>query len=74
MTPALAALMLEHNDPDNRPLDPDRAARYAQAYLDGTMPTGRPIEFTGYTLVNGQHRLAAIVLCGRAVEVDVEWA
>jgi hypothetical protein len=69
VTPEIAAEMLEHND-DNRRFRGTLAATYARHMRAGRWRfTGDPIQFseTG-KLLNGQHRLSAIVQSGETCQ------
>jgi hypothetical protein len=67
--PKLAASYLEKN-PSNRPLSQKRVATFQQAIKRGEwQENGETIKFNGDgTLLDGQHRLAAIVACGSSPE------
>lgn len=72
MTPARARALLSRADPDNRPLSLPRALDYAADMRRGTWREGaRPIELAAGRLVNGQHRLVAVLLAERAVLMTV---
>ena len=59
--PAMAKRMLERNT-DNRPLKMAQVEFYAQQMRDGKWKfTGEPISYSNKRLVNGQHRLQAII-------------
>lgn len=70
--PARAAVYLACNT-GNRPLDPARVQRFARAIRRGRWQADRgAIEFAADgRLVNGQHRLFAIVATGRTLAVAV---
>lgn len=72
VTPEMASRWLERND-KNRPLGNAVAYRYARSIRNGAwMPNGECIIFcTGGTLLDGQHRLRAVVLAGVAVPMCV---
>ena len=76
VTPKLAATWLSDN-PQSRPLDEERVAEYAERMRSGewnerVKGESLPIEHldTG-RLLNGQHRLAAVVRAGVAVRLRV---
>lgn len=72
ITPALAAEMLSYNT-RNRPLTPSVVDRYAEQMADGKWGYTRvPVIFSDKgRLIDGQHRLSAIVQSGEVVFVDV---
>jgi len=75
VTPEMAATWLSDN-PNRRPLDAVRAAEYAAKMKAGTWTERErhetPITVTeGGTLINGQHRLSAVVLAGFPVRLRV---
>lgn len=72
ITPAKAQEMLQKNS-TNRPLTPSRVAEYSQSMQRGEwLVTHQGIAFdTAGTLVDGQHRLAAIVDADQPVEMTV---
>lgn len=72
ITPSLARLMLHQNDPENRPPDEGKI----QAFMD-LLDAGKcwqtAIVFDNLTLVNGQHRLSAIIRTGHTVTCPILW-
>ena len=74
ITPALAGLMLTHNSPENRPLDEAKVRDMVTGIEQGTLQHRRPLEFRGHTLVNGQHRLSAVIAAGLSAYMPVDWA
>lgn len=77
VTPERARRWLARNAHDNRPLYPPAVDRYTAEIRSGqwTRWAHRPIEFRGRWLVNGQHRLTAIVASGMTIHLEVrEWA
>lgn len=74
ITPKEAAWILENKNPGNRPLRPNTVAQYAREMKEGHWHSGvtDAIGFTtGGLLVNGQHRLSAVVDAGIAVRFFV---
>ena len=76
VTPQMAAAWLSDN-PQNRPLDEKRVAEYAErmrsgGWVEHVKGGSRPIEVldTG-RLLNGQHRLSAIVRSGVTLKLRV---
>jgi len=75
VTPAMAVEWLNRNR-NNRPLNVPRVAMLKKAIEDGTFAlTHQGIAFYGNfdELADGQHRLAAIIEAGIAVEMIVSW-
>lgn len=75
VTPAMAVEWLNRNR-NNRPLNIQRVAMLKKAIEDGTFAlTHQGIAFYGKfdELADGQHRLAAIIEAGIAVEMIVSW-
>ena len=77
VTPEMAAAWLSDN-PHNRPLDEARVAEYAErmrsgGWVERVKGGSRPIEVldTG-RLLNGQHRLTAVIRAGIPVRMWVE--
>lgn len=71
VTPAMAAEMLTYND-RNRPLTAVTVKRYAADMKAARWEyTRTPVIFSGERLIDGQHRLAAIVESGAVVRLDV---
>lgn len=73
-TPAVAMRFLEKNT-NNRKMRPDKVKALTQLIQDGQWRnTGDPIRIgKDGTLLDGQHRLAAIVAAGQPVELSVLW-
>lgn len=72
ITPELAAEYLEKNE-KNRPLSEDRVRAYASDMRAGLWhfdPNPISFDITG-RLINGQHRLTAIIRSGVAIEMNV---
>lgn len=68
ITPALAEEMLKHNT-SNRPIKESNVAFLANEILTGRWRlTGSAIQFVGKDLVDGQHRLKAIVAAGKPIK------
>jgi hypothetical protein len=71
VTPELAAVMLGYNT-NNRPASSATASYYARQMADGEWrETFAPIQFSGDRLVDGQHRLMAIIESGVAIPMWV---
>jgi hypothetical protein len=72
ITPAMAAEMLAHND-RNRRLDKEKVAEYARDMSTGRWHlNGQTIQIAeDGTLLNGQHRLSAVVLADVSVDMLV---
>lgn len=70
ITPEEAAFILTECNASNRPVRPGKVAQYANDMINGAwMLNGEPIIFDeGGDLGDGQHRLAAVVKAGVAVE------
>ncbi len=72
VTPAMAREWLDRDDWNNRPLNAQAVTRYARDmsrsewYLNG-----EPLIFNGTKLLDGQHRLAAVVAAGIPVKFAV---
>ncbi|MDQ1738084.1 MAG: hypothetical protein QOH56_4335 [Pseudonocardiales bacterium] len=66
VTPDTARRWLESNNTHNRKLSPMRTAQYAQDMASGRWSfNGEALQFDrDGVLLNGQHRLSAIVVCG----------
>jgi hypothetical protein len=74
ITPKQAAAWLSHNE-GNRPLDESRVAEYERKMRSGEWREGggAPVWVTADgRLVNGQHRLLAVVRLGRPVLLRVQ--
>ena len=73
VTPALAKTMLESNTGNFRPVDISRVKRYSFDMKSGSwMTNGESIKFSASgLLLDGQHRLHAIVLAGITVDMLV---
>jgi hypothetical protein len=71
VNPDTAQSMLSHNTGNFRPVNAARVKRYASDMLSGRwIYAGDPIRFDkNGKLIDGQHRLAAIVLSGVAVQM-----
>lgn len=68
ITPEMAAVMLTWND-RNRSITQSSVDRYARMMSAGRWHfTGQPIIFSAKRLIDGQHRLAAIVKAGIAID------
>lgn len=68
ITPAIAEEMLRHNT-CNRPIKESHVAFLANEIIEGNWRlTGSAIQFVGQVLVDGQHRLKAIVLTGKSIK------
>jgi hypothetical protein len=72
ITPNLARLMLHQNDPENMPRQEGKVQAFMEL-LESGKQWDTPIQFEGMTLVNGQHRLSAIMRTGQTVCCLVEW-
>lgn len=69
ITPEMARRILEENNTRNRPLARPYAEKLAEQMRQGQwMQNGDTIRMSGDVLLDGQHRLTAIVLSGVAVE------
>ena len=72
ITPAIAKQMLEMNKGNFRPIDVSRVKRYASDMVSGKwLFNGEAIKTNGVMLLDGQHRLEAIVMSGITVETLV---
>lgn len=72
VTPAIAAKWLAENNTANRPLNRSRVDHLAhQMSLGKWVENGDTIGFSGSTLVDGQHRLAAIVRSGVSLDMII---
>lgn len=73
ITPNQARQMLQNMDHRQRPVAPSRVAKYARDMKDGKwLDSGETIKFNnGGQLIDGQHRLMAIVESGIAVDLLV---
>ena len=74
ITPVEAALILDRYNPDNRTLRASMVSVYAEAMTLGhwRSQNGQSIVFdTSGDLMNGQHRLAAIVRAGIPVDIGI---
>lgn len=74
LTPEEASKYLERNN-DNRPINRKNVNKYVKAIKEGTfVPTGDCILIDKYgNLLNGQHRLTAIVETGIPVYIDIKY-
>lgn len=71
VTPQMAQTYLEHNT-NNRHLSPYQIGKYAHAMSIGDWQLSDPIKFDTYgRLIDGQHRLAAIIESGVVVPMFV---
>jgi len=71
ITPALAEEMLRHNT-CNRPIKETNVIFLTHEILEGRWRlTGSAIQFVGKDLVDGQHRLKAIIAAGKAVKMVI---
>jgi hypothetical protein len=71
ITPAMAEIMLQWNV-RNRPLTDSLVKRYTRLMKGGRWSyTGEPLIFSTERLLDGQHRLAACVASGQAIEALV---
>lgn len=67
ITPAIAEEMLKNNQ-SNRPIKTSQIAYLIDEILSGRwVTTGQAITFVGKTLVDGQHRLKAVIAAGKAI-------
>lgn len=85
LTPEIALRWLNDHNTHNRPLRQHLVQKYAQAMARGEwILTAEPIAFSrpyrdsehkdqGVTLINGQHRLWAVVESGVAIQATVWW-
>lgn len=72
ITPAVAQRWLEEMNPENRPVSWRHVNAYAEAMLRGEWHlNGEAIKMSDSRLIDGQHRLAAIVKAGIPVEMLV---
>jgi len=72
ITPKMAAKWLKECNQINRPLSKLVVAKYAKAMSEGQWRlTHQGIAFAGDRLLDGQHRLAAVVRCGAPVTMMV---
>lgn len=70
VTPQQAKDWLKESNHDNRPMNGRTVSRYAEDMVAGVWDdTGDTIKFSGNgRLVDGQHRLAAVIQSGRSIE------
>lgn len=69
ITPAAAKLLLDQNKGNFRPIDQSRVKRYAADMVTGKWwLNGEAIKTNGVMLLDGQHRLEAIVMSGVTIE------
>lgn len=69
ITPDIAAMMLESNTKNSRRPDAARVALYAKEMATGNWKTnGDTIKFNGSVLLDGQHRLLAVVKSGVTIQ------
>lgn len=72
VTPELAKAWLKNNFPDNRHLNLSRVNKYATAMINNEWEIGDDLRFDiEETLVNGQHRLHAVVKANKPVPFRV---
>lgn len=73
ITPSLAELMLEFNEKNNRPISESATMKYAADMRAGNwLKTSKGISFSeDGRLIDGQHRLAAVSLVGRDIQMCV---
>lgn len=72
ITPAMARTMLESNMGNFRPVNQARVRRYASDMMNGKWwLNGESIKTNGVMLLDGQHRLHAIIMSGKTVETVV---
>lgn len=72
ITPAMARAMLESNTGNFRPVNQSRVRRYASDMLTGKWwLNGEAIKTNGVMLLDGQHRLHAIIMSGKTIETVV---
>jgi hypothetical protein len=71
VTPEMARYILEHHNSGNRPITDTRVQHFVRYISEGRWRTiAQGISFArNEVLNNGQHRLAAIVLAGKSVEI-----
>lgn len=71
VTPEMAAQWLKHN-PSNRPISQAHVAFLAEQIKSGEwVLNGVPIIFVGRQLIDGQHRLHAVIKSGKAAEMTI---
>lgn len=74
ITPAIAQQWLDEWNIDNRPVSKGNVAKLASMIRDGLwLLSGEPITFSARRLIQGQHRLLAIIEAGIAVQSVVVW-
>lgn len=67
ITPAIAEEMLKHNS-SNRPIKQSQVAYLVNEIVSGRwVTTGQAITFVGKTLVDGQHRLKAVIAAEKSI-------
>jgi len=72
ITPESAAKMLEHSVGNFRKIDRGRVSKYAAEMTSGKwMFNGETIKLNGTSVIDGQHRLAAVVKSGVTIECVV---
>ncbi len=77
ISPSKAAKYLETNHGQQRHIKPSKVERFSNMIIDGTFngENGETIKFAkngkGDVLIDGQHRLEAIVLSGKSVKIGV---
>jgi hypothetical protein len=71
ITPALAEEMLRHNT-CNRPIKESNVTFLTNEILEGRWKlTGSAIQFVGNVLVDGQHRLKAVIASGKSIKAVI---
>lgn len=75
VTPAFARELLRRNVDNNRNLRPTKVSQYARDIAAGDWPiTGDTVKVdTDGRLIDGQHRLSAVVLADMPVEMLIAW-
>lgn len=74
ISPERAALVLDRFNASNRPIKPMRVAAMARAMAAGDFESrnGECITFSrDGLLLNGQHRLSAVIKCGKTIQASV---
>jgi len=71
ITPAIAKKMLKQNT-NNRKVSKQRVRFYAEEMQEGRWKTnGDSVRFSGSRIIDGQHRLLAIVKSGKCIKIMV---
>lgn len=74
ITPEMAEQILSFNTDNFRSVDKRRVERYANDIRSGLWElTGDTIKINGNTLIDGQHRLMAVVASGRTIRTAIAW-